>query len=208
MRTLALVLAVVAVAGFAFAGDPPAEEGNKPIALGNAKCPVTGEEVDPNVTSEWDGMQARFCCPGCIDKFKADPAAFTKELLTDLAEQLSAARKQIKELEAKCAGAAPATPAAPAAPAAPRAPESVKPPAPADTAEIDLENATCPVMGKPARATIVGVWHGMKVRYCCKGCDGKFQADPAKYLALLKQDPAVAKRIEDAEARWAAAHPR
>ncbi len=129
-HSLALVLLalVAAVASTASARDPPKEEGSKPVLLGNAKCPITQEEVDPNVTTVWDGMVVRFCCPGCIDKFKADPTAFAKELLVDLAGQLSEAKARVKELEAKCAAAEAkaATPPAPPAPAAPSTPS--KPP--------------------------------------------------------------------------------
>lgn len=43
-------------------------------------------------------------------------------------------------------------------------------------------------MGKP----VVINYQGTEVRFCCKDCVGKFNADPAKYLAKLKaaQHPA------------------
>jgi hypothetical protein len=74
---------------------------------------------------------------------------------------------------------------------------------------VDLENATCPVMeGRPVRASVVGTWRNVKVRYCCAGCDGRFQKDPEAYLAkMAAADAAVARRIESARAAWAAAHP-
>ena len=44
-------------------------------------------------------------------------------------------------------------------------------------------------MGKP----VVINHKGTEVRFCCKDCVNKFNADPAKYLAKLKAAQAAAK---------------
>ena len=38
------------------------------------KCPVMGGTVDGKTFTEFKGQQIAFCCPSCIDEFKADPA--------------------------------------------------------------------------------------------------------------------------------------
>jgi YHS domain-containing protein/mono/diheme cytochrome c family protein len=42
----------------------------------NAKCPVSGKDVDPAHTAERDGQVIAFCCDQCLAKFTADPSAF------------------------------------------------------------------------------------------------------------------------------------
>jgi len=44
------------------------------------KCPVTGEQVDPQAFIEKDGKKIFFCCKGCIPKYEADPAKYKNGL--------------------------------------------------------------------------------------------------------------------------------
>ena len=202
---LALASLALLATPWARAGDDPKEPAvpaaKAPVALGNEKCPITGEEVDPSVTSVWSGLQVAFCCPGCISKFEAEPAKYAPRLLEDLAGQVARLKA---EHEKDCEPAVPAggegkasEPAAPPAECA----------APTTAALIDLGNVNCPVMPvHKAKETATLEHHGMKVRFCCKGCFSKFEADPDGYLAKLKAtDAALAKKIEDAEAAWKAA---
>ncbi len=39
-------------------------------------CPVSGEEIDPNVVAEVDGKRYALCCEGCREDFLEDPAQF------------------------------------------------------------------------------------------------------------------------------------
>src|SRR3954468_17509707 len=68
----------------AFGADKAAAEAKKPI---NKKCPVEGGDVDPKVTTEYKGKLIGFCCDGCPDEFKKDPAKYMaivdKELAAD-----------------------------------------------------------------------------------------------------------------------------
>jgi hypothetical protein len=52
---------------------------------------------------------------------------------------------------------------------------------------------TCAVMPEHALGdkTVVYMHEGREVRFCCKGCIAKFQADPQTYLARI--DAAAAK---------------
>ncbi len=197
-RTLAVAAALAAGALFsiplALAGDPSPAAG-KVVKLGNATCPVTGEAAKADVTTVWNGVEVAFCCADCPPKFTAKPMDYAPALLKDMATQLAAAKARIAELEA----------------AAKPGSERVPPPPPAPVAEgapIDIGNPSCPVMGGKAKDAVFTLYHGMKVHFCCGGCDRKFQADPATYLAKMRSDPAVAKKIDKAEAAWAASHPR
>ena len=43
----------------------------------NAKCPITGEDVDSKVTTTtYDGKTYAFCRADCIATFKKDPAKY------------------------------------------------------------------------------------------------------------------------------------
>ncbi len=58
----------------------------------------------------------------------------------------------------------------------------------ADTAVAAVgEQTTCPIMGGPINKEIFVEYKGKKVYFCCAGCEGKFNADPEKYLSKLPQ---------------------
>lgn len=57
-----------------------------------------------------------------------------------------------------------------------------------EVAVIDLENEKCPVMGGSAEKDVYLDYEGVRVHFCCKGCDRKFLEDPAKYLKVLGID--------------------
>ena len=46
-------------------------------------------------------------------------------------------------------------------------------------------NATCPVSDKPVDPAFTVVHEGRTIGFCCAKCPASFQADPAKYLAIL-----------------------
>ncbi len=43
-------------------------------------CPVMGGVIDKSVFTEYKGKKVYFCCPGCIDMFKADPEKYLGKL--------------------------------------------------------------------------------------------------------------------------------
>lgn len=43
-------------------------------------CPVSGEAVDSKAFIEQAGQKVNFCCPECIDKYKAEPAKYKANL--------------------------------------------------------------------------------------------------------------------------------
>lgn len=74
-------------------------------------------------------------------------------------------------------------------------PTAQQPPKPASMdraaateAPAAVEQTTCPVMdGNPINKALFVEYEGKKVYFCCKGCEEKFLADPAQYIAKLPQ---------------------
>src|SRR3954453_7207225 len=64
--------------------DAPAKKEaakSKPI---NAKCPVEGEDVDPEgATTTYKGKTIGFCCASCIKDFNKDPEKYMKKIEAD-----------------------------------------------------------------------------------------------------------------------------
>jgi YHS domain-containing protein len=54
-----------------------------------------------------------------------------------------------------------------------------------DKTVIDLANATCPIMNKPAKPEVTGDVDGIRFHFCCEGCDKKVKKDPAAALKKL-----------------------
>ena len=50
-----------------------------------------------------------------------------------------------------------------------------------------IEQTTCPIMDSPINKTLFVEYKGKKVYFCCPGCEEKFTAEPAKYVAKLPQ---------------------
>lgn len=55
-------------------------DSNKPF---NTVCPVSGEEVDPEITYKYDGKTYALCCKSCLKKFKNDPEKYISKLSDD-----------------------------------------------------------------------------------------------------------------------------
>ncbi len=75
MQITGLALAVVLVAAAMVSAGEKASECPRQTV-----CPVMGGEIDKDVFTDFEGKRVYFCCPMCIDKFKADPAKFLKKL--------------------------------------------------------------------------------------------------------------------------------
>ena len=43
-------------------------------------CPVMGNPIDKNVSTDYNGKRVYFCCPMCIDKFKSEPEKYMKKM--------------------------------------------------------------------------------------------------------------------------------
>ncbi|NWF88575.1 MAG: YHS domain-containing protein [Ignavibacteriaceae bacterium] len=53
---------------------------NKPI---NSVCPVSGEEIDPEITAVYKGKTYALCCKSCLKKFNKDPEKYVSKLSED-----------------------------------------------------------------------------------------------------------------------------
>ena len=49
----------------------------------NTICPVSTEDVDPEITYTYKGKTYAFCCNKCLKKFKADPEKYSSKLSED-----------------------------------------------------------------------------------------------------------------------------
>jgi YHS domain-containing protein len=63
--------------GHAPAQDAPAP--GTPAAI-QPLCPVMDTPIDPAVYVEYEGKRVYFCCPGCDEKFLADPERYLDKL--------------------------------------------------------------------------------------------------------------------------------
>ena len=67
--------------------------------------------------------------------------------------------------------------------------EPVEPSASEITSQVvaDIEQKTCPVMGRAIDKNIYTEYKGKKVYFCCSGCKEAFEKEPEKYLSKLPQ---------------------
>ena len=59
----------------------------------------------------------------------------------------------------------------------------------------------CPVMGGAINKEIYTDYNGMRIYFCCGGCDGEFKADPEKYLKQMKDDGITIEKVEHSHAQ-------
>ena len=164
MKLIAL-LSLLLVPG-AFAADSAADPAkNYPLKTCIVSDEPLGDEPVDYIHQETGKPDrlVRFCCGGCVEDFKADPARYLAKLDT------------------------PAAAPAPASPAAPQASASV------DEQRAHYPLAVCAVsgealgsMGKPFEHVHQETGKPDRlVLMCCKGCLKTFNKSPAKYLARI-----------------------
>ena len=59
----------------------------------------------------------------------------------------------------------------------------------------------CPVMGGEINKEVYTDYNGMRIYFCCAGCDAEFRADPEKFLAEMRAAGVEPERIEAHHAR-------
>ncbi len=60
---------VVLLSGCGREGEKPTSSDGKAETV-NKICPIMGNEVDPSVTTAWNGKTVGFCCAECIPDWK------------------------------------------------------------------------------------------------------------------------------------------
>jgi YHS domain-containing protein len=156
-------------------GKAPAAKTVKGEFLGKGDgvktCPVTGEEIlNKDVKGRFFNRTVYFCCAGCLDDAKKNPAAYIKR--TQAAQV--AATKNLPKVESHHADH--------------QAQE------PKEGEQQDSKGAekkflgkgdgfeTCPVMGDPVNKDVKYEVNGRVFYVCCPGCAEVVKKDPDLYL--------------------------
>jgi len=196
------------IASPATAGDEAAEPAVKVFndAYPLDFCPVSGKKFGADgaaVIEEINGSEVGFCCPGCVEPYKSDPAHTKKVEEAIIKAQfkhypLNVCPISGQELGPKmedgvshvfnnrlvrlcCPGCINAVKKDPEA-IAMKLDDAVK--------AAQVENyplATCPVSGKPHGSAKQIVHANRLVQLCCPGCVGAYNKNPAKYIAMLDE---------------------
>ncbi len=171
-------------------GDKKAEKAAKPI---NKICPVEGGDIDPEVTVKHEGKTVAFCCAGCDETFKKDPAKYLAIIAAEPKNTEKGDKdakkdgKTKKEGDAKEEGDAKHE-------GDEHADDDKAHPADGEAEEAKL-NAKCPVSGDDADKAQLVEYKGKTVAFCCADCAKDFEKNPKKYLASLEaQEKAAAKK--------------
>ncbi|MBM4032075.1 MAG: YHS domain-containing protein [Planctomycetes bacterium] len=79
VRVLCVALVLAAACLVAGCGQ---EGANQPAAGGKAQalCPVMGQKINKAIFADHEGKRVYFCCEGCPETFKKDPAKYIKKL--------------------------------------------------------------------------------------------------------------------------------
>ena len=70
------------------------------LAKEQTTCPIMGGKINKTVYADHDGKRVYFCCAGCIDSFKKEPAKHIKKLEgegVELAKVPASKEKQKKQ---------------------------------------------------------------------------------------------------------------
>jgi YHS domain-containing protein len=85
--TATVLLACCLVASASAADAKKAGEKKPKPKTVNATCPVSGDDVDANVTVTQDKKVVGFCCEDCVKAFKKDPAKYMKKVEAEEAKK-------------------------------------------------------------------------------------------------------------------------
>jgi len=128
-------------------------------------CPVSGEKIEnKDVKGDFYGRTIYFCCAGCLDEAKKNPAAYIKKTHQ---EQL-AAIKDLPKSEAHHDHHA----------------EAKQDDQKADEKFLGKGDGieTCPVTGEPVNKNLKGEVDGRVFYVCCEGCIETIKKNPDLYL--------------------------
>ena len=82
-KTIPALLVAFSLA-LATAGGARSEKGGSPSDYVNqTTCPVMGGAIDSTIYTEMQGQRIYFCCPGCIETFRADPEKYFMKAAED-----------------------------------------------------------------------------------------------------------------------------
>ena len=206
MRILALVIPLLII--------PKSEAGERKVDpvrvdavvdLKNKNCPIGGRKVDGETYVDWSGIRVHFCCPGCDKKFQKHPAKALKKLGLEVVKGKKG-RKIVDLANAKCPGMGGTAKAKAFGDhggvriryCCPMCDKGVrKNPGAAFRrlgyayipAVVDLRNRNCPTSGKPVDGETFVDHDGIRVHFCCPGCEKGFLKNPSAAYARMGVDP-------------------
>jgi len=146
---LSLALGVAAVEKASFAADPI-----------NKVCPITGKDVNPTKTVEYEKQVIGLCCDDCKGKFEADPKKYIGKV-----KEFKKGKKSSSPAACCCENEA----------------------AQEIAVAADPINKVCPITGKDVNPTKTVEYEKQVIGLCCDDCKGKFEADPKKYIGKVKE---------------------
>ncbi len=195
------------------------------IAAAQGKCPIMGKPVTADMKSTVvSGQQVFVCCPPCIAKIQADPAAALTKVNASYVAYVTAERQANSDrLHIAAQGICPVSGQKLGSMGEPVkvkvgdnevaflcCKDCIGKKIKAEhwsTIQANLAKAqgTCPVMGKPVDASMKStVVNGRKIFVCCPPCIEKINADPATFVAKL--DSQIAANTLAGEHRQADGH--
>jgi YHS domain-containing protein len=127
----------------------------------NGLCPVRGQLVTAAGGLEtYKGEKIGFCSPKCLSAFRADPTRYMDRMRLNPPKYWYVTK----------------TPSVAAMRAA--------------KAKLGSANGRCPVMGRVVVAKgTSSAYRGQRIQFCCPPCKAKFDADPERYMRLMRADP-------------------
>lgn len=109
-RSMLVASAVAMLLGVGIAGAEETPAGGKaadtPAVKKQTVCPIQGGAINTNLYADYSGKRVYFCCQGCPEEFKKDPAKYIGKLekagvTLDKAPAKDAAKKQATPPEAE-----------------------------------------------------------------------------------------------------------
>src|SRR6185436_12090376 len=179
----------------------------------NKTCPLTGKDINPTKTVEYEKQLIGFCCDDCKGKFEADPKKYigkVKEFKKKKsAEEISfddpinkkcpitgkdVVSGKTSEYEKQligfccqdCVGKFESDPKKYIG----KVKEFKKKSSKSADEEISFDdpiNKKCPITGKDIVSGKTSEYEKQLIGFCCQDCVGKFEADPKKYIGKVKE---------------------
>lgn len=182
------------------------------IAKAQATCPIMDKPVDAKMQSTVvSGQKIFVCCPPCIEKIEADPAAAIAKVRQSFTKFIAAEKQAISDkLHAQAQGICPVSGKELGSKG-----EPVKVKVGSEehaflcckdcvgkklssehwkTIQVNLANtqAICPVMKQSVDATMKStVVNGRRIFVCCPPCIKKIEADPEGFVSKLDEQIAT-----------------
>jgi len=78
-----LLIGLLPLTGCKKKSEPAAPAETKEIAsvtIEQTTCPIMGGVINKDIFTEYKGKKVYFCCPGCKEKFEANPQDYVAKL--------------------------------------------------------------------------------------------------------------------------------